>query len=180
MDLQSLGCMDCDLRHIYVINPEPTGDDLLDPILQALAMDPVQATRAILDEFHFLSEEGEAIRDRALQRLVDRGILQTQERKVLWIFGARHYLVQNDQALRASKLRILNSVLGNDIPDPRDIALISLLQACGLFRAMLKVLEYRKAEKRIAQVARMDILGRFAAEAVAEVEASMAMASGLR
>ena len=180
MDLMRLRRVDCDLHHLFVVSVEPTGDDILDPILRALALEPVQqATRAILDELRFLSGEGEAFRERALQRLVERGILKREDRKILWVFGTRHYPVNQDKPIREVKLRILNVILGDDIPEAHDIMLVALAEACGLFHHILSAHEVEQAAPRIAQVARMDLLGHAVAETIAEVEASIAMASGL-
>jgi Golgi phosphoprotein 3 len=180
MDLMRLGRLDCDTRHVFVTSAEPTGDELLDPILAALVLDPVRATRAIIDELSFLSDESEALRDRVIQRLIERGVLEPEQRKIFWLFGARHYPVADDTMIRGVKLRVIDTVLGDEIPDPRDVALVSLVQACGLFPYILGPHERTVAAPRIAQVAAMDILGRAAAEVIAEVETSIAMASGLR
>lgn len=180
MDLMRLKRVDCDLRHLFVVTTEPTGDAILDPVLRALALEPVQSTRAILDELRFLSDEGEALRDQAMQRLVDRGILRAEEKKFLWLFDARRYPVVDGKEIRIARLRVMNAVLDDGIPDPYDGALIALLQACGLFHYLLKPTELERSAGRIAEIARTDILGRAAATLIAEIEASIAMASGLR
>ena len=180
MDLMRLRRIDCDARHVFMTNSEPTGDELLDPILSAIAIDPVRATRAIIDELSFLSDEAEALRDRVIQRLIERGILGEERRKIFWIFGARRYPIADDTVLRDVKRRIVDVARGDDIPDPRDVALVSLVQACGMFPYILGAHILAGARRRIAHVAQMDILGRAAAEVVAEVETSIAMASGLR
>jgi golgi phosphoprotein 3 len=180
MDLMRLRRIDCDTKHVFVTNQEPTGDELLDPVLAALVLDPVRATRAIIDELSFLSDEAEALRDHVIQRLIERDILGEEQRKILWIFGSRRFPVNDDKELRYAKLRVLDTVLGRDVPDPRDAALVSLLFACGMFPYILNPQELSRCHRRIAQVAQMDVLGRATAEVVAEVETSIAMASGLR
>jgi Golgi phosphoprotein 3 len=179
MDLSRLSRVDCDLRNLFVVSAAPTGDDILDPVLRALALEPVLASRSIIDELRFLSDEGEALRERALHRLVERGILKREERKFLWVFSARRYPMLHDKEVREVKLRILGVVLGDDIPEPQDVMLVSLAEACGLFGHILSAHELAHAAPRIAQVARMDIIGRAVGHAVAEVEAAIAMASGI-
>ena len=180
MDLMILHRVDCDLQHLFVTNAVPTGDTVIDPVLAVLALDPVGTTRAIIDEIRFLADEGEALRERAMQRLVDRGVVAFRTKKILWIFGSRRTPVVDDRALRMVRLRLLNVVLGDEIPHPHDVALVALADACGLFHYILSPREMTDAAPRIAAVARMDILGRALAEAIVEVEASIAMASGLR
>ena len=180
MDLLSRHRIDCDLSKVFIADTKPTGDDILDLVLNVLTIDPVQTTRAITDEIRFLSEEGEALRERAMQRLAERGILDSEERKILWVFGSRRYNVVQDDEIRAVKRRVRDAVLGDEIPDPREIALVALADACGLLSQILSAHELTEAKPRIAQVVRMDILGCALAESTSEVEASIAMASGMR
>jgi len=174
MDLMKLGRVDCDLRHLFVVSARPTGDDILDSALQALALDPVRATRAIIDELRFVAEEGEALREHGLHRLLQRGILESDQLNKL------RFPAHEDHEIHLTRLRILDVVLGDEAPDPGDVALVALANACGLFRQVLSAREFEHAAPRIAQVARLDILGRVLTELVADIEASIAMASGLR
>src|ERR1700755_3391327 len=66
MDLMRLRRIDCDLQHMTVTSTKPVDDDRLDPVLRALAFDPLQATRSITDELRNLSEQGEALREKAI------------------------------------------------------------------------------------------------------------------
>ena len=72
MDLMHLRRIDCDVRSVFVASAEPVDDDILDPVLRALALEPAHATRSINDELRFLSDEGEALRERAMRRLAER------------------------------------------------------------------------------------------------------------
>lgn len=180
MDLMELRRVDCDVRHLFITDAEPVGNDILDPVLRVLAVEPVRSTRAIIDELSFLEDEGEVLRERVLQRLVERGVFRLVDRKILWLFGSRHYVIINDHDIRGVKLRILQAVLGDAIPDPHDIALVSLAYATGLFPYILSASELAHAQTRIQSLAQMDVLGRAAAENIAEIDASIAMASGLR
>ncbi|MHC5210146.1 MAG: GOLPH3/VPS74 family protein [Planctomycetota bacterium] len=157
MDLLLARRLDVDLEQLMVVDPTPVGDDLLDPILAAIARSPdrYNARRWIM----VLSQEAGEIRKRALARLVDRGVLRRQDDKLLWVLGRRRYPVLDDTEQREAKLRILGIVLGDDIPDHRDVVLVAVADAAGLFDAILTRREARMASQRIADVARMDLLG---------------------
>ena len=43
----------------------------------------------------------------------------------------------------------MRALLDEDIPDPRDIAIIGLMNSCGGMRALLEPDEYEAAESRI-------------------------------
>lgn len=180
MDLMRTHRIDCDATRIFVTDTSPVGDDILDPVLQVLALDPVAGSRSILDEIRFLSDEGEALRDRAMARIGDRGVAKPEETRVLWVFGAHRYPVTDDKLIRAVKLRVIATAMNDEVPDPRDAALVALADACGLFRTLLSAHELSHARPRLTQVARLDPLGRVVAKAVADIEASIALTSGLR
>jgi Golgi phosphoprotein 3 len=180
MDLMLHRRIDNDLRDMFVTDTLPTGDDILDPVLQIMTLAPVMTPRPIAKWLRELMDESEALREKALRRLEARGIIRREDRKILWVFGARRYPVIHDKEVREVKLRILGVILGDDIPTPHDIMLTALAEACDMFRYLLSGPQLAQAAPRIAQVARMDLIGQSVAKAVTEIEAAIAMASGFR
>jgi hypothetical protein len=140
-----------------VVDPSTVDDALLDPVLAAVARssERYNARRWIM----VLSQEAGEIRTRALARLVARGVLRRQDDRLLWVLGRRRYPILDDREQREAKLRILGIVLGDEIPDHRDVVLVALADAAGLFDAILTRREARMAAARIADVARMDLIG---------------------
>ena len=68
MDLTLRHRIDNDLRNLFVVDPEPTNDDLLDPVLQTMALAPVLASRPITYWLRQIADEGEPLREKALKR----------------------------------------------------------------------------------------------------------------
>lgn len=180
MDLTLRNRIDNDLRDMFVVDATPTGDDLLDPVLQLMSLAPVLTPHPIAYWLRQMADEGEALREKALRRLEKRGIISRQDKKILWVFGSRRYPLIEDKEVREVKLRILGVVLGEEIPSPHDVMLTGLAESCGLFRYILSAHEAEAASARIAQVARMDLIGQAVAKGVTEIEAAIAMASGYR
>ena len=60
-------------------------------------------------------------------------------------------------------MRVLFS---DEIPDPADIVIISLLDACDVWRKLLTPEELKKARRRIETVSRLDLIGRAVATLV--------------
>lgn len=178
MDLGLQHRIDNDLQEMFVINPAPTGDRLIDPVLQLMALEP--APTPITKWLREISEEAEALREKALQRLVQRNILRCEDKKILWVFHTASYPVSDRREGNAIKLRILTSILSNDIPQHRDIVLVTLAHVCGLFQFILGPTELAAAEARIQQIVALDLLGHALGQAVGEIDAAMAMVTGLR
>ena len=174
MDLALENRIDTDLRRLVLIDPTPVGDDLLDPTLALIA----QATETH-DARHWvdhLADRAEEFREGALARLVERGILRREDDRFLWVFQSRRYPVIDGEAEREVKLRIMEVLFSNEIPDPRDIVLICLVDACGILRELLSARELERASERIGQVRKLDLIGQAVSKAVWDIQSSIALA----
>ena len=174
MDLALANRIDTDLKRLVLIDPTPLGDDLLDPTLALIA----QAAETY-DARHWvdhIADGADAIRERALGRLVERGILRREDDRFLWVFQSRRYPVVDGEAEREVKLRIMEVLFGNEIPDPRDIVLICLADACGILRELLSARELERATERIDEVRKLDLIGQAVSKAVWDIQSSIALA----
>ncbi len=167
MDLSMENRIDTDPDNLILIDSTPVGDSLLDPTLEQIAAGEQHDARYWIEQ---IGRDGEAIRDEALSRLVERGILEQQEGRVLWVFRSRRYPVVDGTEEREVKLRILGVLLSDEIPDPRDVVIICLADACGLLRQLLPKRELESVRDRIEQVRRLDLIGQAMAEAIQDIE----------
>ena len=174
MELADVGRIDTDLEHLFLIDETPTGDDLLDPTLAEVAGGEQQNTRFWIEHIAAYAEE---IRAAALARLVDRGVLEERDNRFLWVFHSRRYPAVDGQIRREVKLRIMEVLLSDEIPDPRDVMLICLADACGIFRALLSGRELAQATPRIEQVAKLDLIGQAMFRAINDVRMAVAAAT---
>ena len=174
MDLALANRIDTDLKRLVLIDPTPLGDDLLDPTLAlvAQATETYDARRWV----DYVADRAEDIRERALARLVERGILRREEDRFLWVFQSRRYPVVDGEAEREVKLRIMAVLFGNEIPDPRDIVLICLADSCGILRELLSTRELERATRRIEEVRKLDLIGQAVSKAVWDIQSSIALA----
>ena len=174
MDLALENRIDTDVSKLVLIDPTPVGDDLLDPILAQIA-----ETSETHDARHWVeqvADRAEQIRERALDRLVQGGILRREEDRFLWVFQSRRYPIVDGEADREVKLRIMEVLFGNDIPDPRDVVIICLADACGILKELLSARELERASARIEQVRRLDLIGQAVSNAVWDIQSSIALA----
>lgn len=157
MELALCNRIDSDLDRVWIHDRTPLGEPCVDVVLDALSMpefDP-DATRLIEQ----LLLEGELVRERALERVCERGILQEKEGRLLWFRKARRYPVIDGREIREVKLRLLDVLLQGTIPDPRDICLMSLADSCGLFPGIIPADAFDLVAERFAALARMDLIG---------------------
>ena len=178
MDLALCNRIDNDLHEMFVINPAPTDDGLLDATLRLMSL--TSEPRPVARWLRQVAEEAESLRDKALQRLVTRGILRCEDKQILCVFHAASYPVNDRREGNAVKLRLLTTLLSADIPDSRDIVLVSLADACGLFQQLLSASELASLTPRIEQIVKLDLVSQALRQAVDEIDAAMAMVTGLR
>ena len=172
MDLALLNRIDTDLRKLVVVDPSPTGDDLLDPILAAIVEETeIHDARHWVE--HIAEEQSGRIQDGALTRLVKRGILESEGGRLLWAFRTRRYPTIDGKAEREVKLRIMHVLFSDEIPGPRDIVIICLADACRIFNQIMPGKEVERARERIDLVRRMDLIGQAVSTAVRNIELSL-------
>ena len=167
MDLAMENRIDADLENLILIDDTPVGDKLLDPVLADIAAGEQRDARYWVEH---AAKQAETIREEALSRLVDAGILERQEDRFLWVFRSRRYPVIDGKAEREVKLRIMEVLFSDEIPDPRDVVLIALADACGIFREMLSKRELEQARERIDQVRKLDLIGQAMSQTILDME----------
>lgn len=173
MELALEGRIDTDARLLFLTDATPLGDDLLDPTLAEIAR--VDATRLTADWVVDVSvREGAELLDRALERLSRRGILEADQDGFLSltpvVSRSRRYPVENSGTQEEVRLRVMRILFSDDIPTPRDIVLIVLSRACGLFSHLLSPDELAGVRERIELLARMDLIGQAVASVITRTE----------
>ena len=93
-----------------------------------------------------------------------------------WVFRSRHYPLIDGEAEREVKLRILEVLFSDVVPTPRDVVIICLADACGIFTELLSKREVRHALPRIELIRKMDLIGRAVTAAIWDIEVSLALA----
>ncbi|MDE0056920.1 MAG: GPP34 family phosphoprotein [Defluviicoccus sp.] len=175
MDLAFAYRIDTDLRALVVTDATPTGNPWLDRILGRIAArtdtTDTQAWIRVLS-----TDEAATIREQALASLVERGIVERREERFLWVFRSVRYPTLDDGAERELEAR-LAEVLSDDIPDPRDVALISLVDACRILPDLFPDREMKEVAPRIEQLRRMDLIGREVAGTIADIQRTIVRAA---
>lgn len=157
MDLALLNRIDTDLDHLILIAATPTGDLLLDRVLTLIAEYPDSKSTAYwIEEIRYRFDE---FREVLIQGLIDRGMLKREDKKLLGIIPQTRYAVAPGPEVQKVRERLRTMILSDDIPDPQDVLLISLLVSCGLIDRLFSRAESEAAQDRIDQISQMDLIG---------------------
>lgn len=157
MDLALRNRIDSDLDGVFAVDPTPTGDAMLDRALADIAAEPRRLSAQ--EWITRLSRHAPVMRKAALSALCARGVLRQSDHDFLWVLKDRRYPIVEGQERPEAKKRILALLYNDDLPTPVDIALTSLADACFVFERILTPKELQRVKPRIAQIARMDLIG---------------------
>ena len=165
MDLAFANRIDTDPARLFVTDRTPTGNPMLDRILASIgARQETADTRTWIETL--AAEDAAVIREQASLGLIERGTLAAPQGSFRRPFAFR----RGEGANREVKLRIAEALLDDDIPDPRDAALIGLVEACDLVDEILPGNDIGPIRARIGQLRRMDLIGRELGAAISEIE----------
>ena len=172
MDLAHENRIDTDLKQLTVVDSAPLGDEVLDPVLAHLAESA--EPRAPEHWVRHFAQDGERIRASSLQRLVEAGILRSADEGEIEtttaVARAKRYPTVDGDAEQEVRLRIMGVLFSGDVPGPRDVVIICLADACGVFKGMLAKAEFEEARERIDMVRRLDLIGQAVTQAVRKSE----------
>ena len=167
MDLAMENRIDTDLQHVILLDATPVGSRLLDPTLADIAAAEQKDTHFWVEH---TAARADTIRAEALAGLVAQGILGRVEDRRMWVFRTTRYPDIEGEARVAVKRRIRGVLLSDDIPDPRDIMLISIAHACRVVAGLFSASESGRAVHRIAQLRRMDLISNAMSRSIDHVE----------
>ncbi|CAO80763.1 GOLPH3/VPS74 family protein [Candidatus Cloacimonas acidaminovorans] len=156
MDLALRKRIDVDLEGIYVLSTEPTGDKFLDAILENLIETEAGNQPAVL--VGQLYNSMGHLKDKLLQDLEEKGIIKVSQCKVLWLFKKRRYPVIDQKEEEEVLSRIRKTVLTDVDPEPRDLALIALLNICNLMDKIFTQEELEQCSERLEQLKKLDLI----------------------
>lgn len=173
LDLAFAGRIDTDLQGLVVVDRTPTGEPSLDRVLTRITerRSGADARRWIRE----LSSDGAAdVRDATTARLAVSG-KPAPPRWLRWRFGARRHAKLDRDGRAALGERVAAVLEGDDIPDPWEVALISLLDACDVLVEVVPAthsdrIRARGIRARIEQLRGLDLIGREIAGVVADIE----------
>ena len=130
MELSLRGRVKVEETILAEVSTDPTGDDILDEALQALA----ECERDKSAEYWIARPDSlvKGLKQRLLDRLVERGVLRREEHRFLWLVPYNRYPTQDAAAERDIRQRVHDVVLRGAEADEPTALLLSLVHACDL------------------------------------------------
>jgi golgi phosphoprotein 3 len=173
-DLALARKIDTDTEAIQIIDHTPTGNGTLDRVLAHMATRPDLTTvRAWLEE---IFQKRDDLEGEALQSLIGQGILRHEKSKLLWIIDVERFPLADNKPQQHVKVRLANAILTDEIPQTRDIMLVSIAEPCGLLGYVLGETTLDLRRHRIQLLCTMETISRQVTDAILNLETSMRQA----
>ena len=176
MELALRNKIDTDLDKLLVADDKQTGVKLLDHYLDLISReidDTNNNTRYWLTE---LSNYGDDILDTALEMLVEKKILKLEEKKILWVFGTRRYPMVDHSQEKEVKRRLIDLLMSDEIPSPKDVVLVCLIDTCSLFNTILSDKQVQQLKPRIQKIKKLDLIGQAVTQVLEKLRSDIAEA----
>jgi hypothetical protein len=112
----------------------------------------------------------------ALSSLIAQGILRHEKSKLLWIVDVERFPLVDNKPQQHVKLRLAHAILADEIPDTRDIMLVSIAEPCGLLHYVLSETELAARRARIQMLCSMETISRQVSTAIVSLETALRQA----
>lgn len=168
VELSLTNRIDTDFEHVIPDKNEPTGNSVLD-----IAFEEIHSAKKQMEISYWIlkfADKAADLRQMTIEALVRKRVLQVKDKKVLWMFSSRKYPVKDKEEVTEVKQRLKDLIRkAGEIPEFRDVALLSLLYYGSMLQAAFTQVELKKYQKYIKHFARMDVIGSAISKALEEV-----------
>jgi len=160
---------------VVVRRPGPTGDPLLDDILQRVSESSVKPAK-------MLTKITKGLRAVVLQRLVDLGAVRSEKAKVLGIFPTSRWPESDPRPELLVRDRLVQVLVEGRQPDERTAALISLLLTAKSLTKVVRTdrtgvaVDKKALTARAKEIADSDWASAAARQVVRDLQAAMMIA----
>ena len=173
MELAIRGRIDTDLDRLILLSTERLEDTILDEALMSIA--EARKERDVRFWVEELANRSAGIREEVLSPLVGKGLIERRDRRFLGVFRSRRYAVTDEKVWLRIRQRVRNALLGEAIPEPRDITLTCLGDACRLLSEFVDEAELTRLRGRLETLRRLELVGLVTSRAIDDIRASLSV-----
>jgi hypothetical protein len=159
-----------DKKHLISLDPNPTGEALLDEALQKI--NEKQRQRKSSYWVSHLAEGLKKLQSRVGKSLVEKRILTREEKRFLWVIPYEEYPQIDASAKYWIKQNLRTLVLTQAEGKSHEVALLGLVRASNLLEFVFTTDELKIARKKIDQLTIKDEIGNGVRETIDAIEAA--------
>lgn len=173
-DLALARKIDTDTDEIRILDSNPSRNPIWDRVLSRMREHP--EIRTVRDWIEALFRSNDDLEGEALASLIAQGILRLEKSKRFWIIGVERFPLVDGLPRNHVRERLARAILADDIPDTRDIMLVSIAGQCGLLPFVLSETQLAARRERIAVLSNLETISRKVSAAIAGLDSSLRQA----
>ena len=150
-------------KKLVVVDNSPTEDSLLNNALDIITNHKQKKVKYWVSK---LKSKMKQLRQDLLLGLMDKGIIEKRDEKILWLIPTKSYPTKNPIPENKVRSRIIDIVLHNKQADERSLMLISLINSCSLIKEVFKKEDRKVAKKKIKEIVKGENIGNAITEQV--------------
>jgi Golgi phosphoprotein 3 len=160
MELALRDRIETDVDQLWLRDSSPTGEKAVDDVLARIAaMLQGRAAKSPITEM--IKKLGEIDSYQlALDSLNARGLVRQRTQRYFWLFREEHTVVNDLDVVRGIRKRVCDVLFEEEFPSPRDVCLISLLDATRKFRRVVAPERVQQAVEQTKRYVNLDLVGR--------------------
>ncbi|GAA0271269.1 GOLPH3/VPS74 family protein [Cryptosporangium japonicum] len=159
-------------KKVRVVDPSPVDD----PIAEA-ALDRIRASSRERDPKSWLMPLGKGLRNRILDRLVETGVVEREESKVLGLFRTVRYPALNPAPETAAHGRLDAAIRHDDLSGRHTAALASLVHAIDLGPKLFPDLPAKEVKARLTRISEGDWAAKAIKDAIQAIQVALMAAT---
>ena len=159
-------------KFVNLVSSSPLGDPVIDECITKIQNAKRRATmQTWISRFVGLKQ----LKHRVAAQLCKRGILRTEEGKILLVFTRKVYPEVNPKPERDLIERLRKAIFTDTHElDPRTVVLVSLADATKLLKVVFDKKELKSRKARLKQIAEGEMTGEAAKAAIEAMQAAIA------
>ncbi|MCL2473621.1 MAG: GPP34 family phosphoprotein [Alphaproteobacteria bacterium] len=172
MDLSLADRIDNDINELFILDPTPLNDSVLDSVLDKISKAPVLTPYSIGYWIDTISSDSTQILYDYISRLTNKGLLKDNPsfNFFFWMMPVRTTKKVSTESLDLILENLKSLLIDQEVPSSRDIMFTGLLHSCGLLKFFFNQEELNNASGRIHEVAGMDLISQHILKPIQKAE----------
>lgn len=167
MELALQNRIDTDLDFVIPDQPTLTTNVMLDEILSVIHAS--EKKKSISHWIIYIYSQIDRVKKNIISGLVQKKVIRIENERLLFVFSSKKFPIIKQKEIIEVKLRVRELIFNNDIPELREIVLISLIHYGSIEFVLFTDEESQEYRERISQIAKMDMIGQVISRIMSEI-----------
>lgn len=152
---------------VRIKDKSKTGDRIIDMYFDQILQSKKE--RSMKTWVERIGNKASHIKNETIEKLIDQGILERKEDKILWIFTVNKFPTKNARPENHLRRRLYDVVVNHHHPELKEIMLLNLVAACDLEKEVFGKAQAKNFKKRMKTINESDQFSKEISKSVREI-----------